>query len=289
MVCTLFSSPCLPGVISRTHRVDTLPPIKDQLLDVKIRSPIEQHMLGRGGLFRQENVEKRKVMSVREWAELCNKDEFRAPGVEDVGLHARGARIDNNSSNKRRTRAESSKIESAEPDVRGASLTKDEPSSNTPIDEPMSPPPSVGNPQTPNLQTQTDTLSVQVLDPAVDDQDVDLDEDGQVATCPNPQTVSHDSQGKPKPKGKRVSQTREAREASLVERASKDKAYIEVFNPRKDWLPFNTTNDDYSVEFCQKLERQYWRNCGLGKPAWYGADMQGLCADFCRDVSFITL
>lgn len=262
-------------VIPPKEWVDTLPPIKDQLLDVKIRSPIEQHMLGRGGLFRQENVEKRKVMSVREWSELCNKDEFRAPGVEDVGLHARGARIDNNPTNKRRTRAESSKIESAEPDVRGALLIKDEPSSNTPIDEPMSPPPSVGNPQTPNPQTQTDAQFLQVLDPAVDDQDVDVDEDGQAATCPNPPTVSHDSQEKPKPKGKRVSQTREAREASLVERASKDKAFIAVFDPRKDWLPFNTTNDDYSVEFCQKLERQYWRNCGLGKPAWYGADMQG--------------
>ena len=31
-------------------------------------------MVGRGGLFRQQNIEKRRIMSVREWAELCAKD-----------------------------------------------------------------------------------------------------------------------------------------------------------------------------------------------------------------------
>ncbi|EED78550.1 predicted protein, partial [Postia placenta Mad-698-R] len=46
---------------------DTLPSVTPQLGNVKLKNPIEQHMLGRGGLFRQENVEKRRVMSVREW------------------------------------------------------------------------------------------------------------------------------------------------------------------------------------------------------------------------------
>lgn len=219
-------------------------------------------MIGRGGLFRQENVEKRKVMSVREWAEACNKDEFRSPGIDDVGLHARGARIENRSSNKRRTRAESSKLEAAEADDCGTQ------------DEPVSPPPSIGNPQTPDGPPFPP-----VSDPTADEQDIDVDE---VAT---PQTVS-DPQEKQKPKGKRVSQTREAREASLAERASKDRAFIDVFDPRKDWLPSNTTNNDYTVDFCQKLERQYWRNCGLGKPAWYGADMQGSYIDSRPDISF---
>src|ERR1700680_3833114 len=44
-------------------------------------------MLGHGGLFRQQNVEKRRVFSVREWAELSNKEDRRAPGVDDIGLH----------------------------------------------------------------------------------------------------------------------------------------------------------------------------------------------------------
>ena len=45
-------------------------------------------MLGRAGLYRQQNIEKRKVMSVREWSELCAKDDMRAPGVDDVELKA---------------------------------------------------------------------------------------------------------------------------------------------------------------------------------------------------------
>ncbi|KAI6008705.1 JmjC domain, hydroxylase-domain-containing protein [Pisolithus orientalis] len=222
-------------------------------------------MLGRGGLFRQENVEKRKVMSVREWAELCDKDEFRAPGIDDVGIHARGTRADSRPVRARRTRADadSRKVESVEPDEPSTPLTKQLPDI-LPHPEPMSPPQSVGNPLTPNA-----------IDPALDlsGQDVDMEEDPVTALTP-PDGPS-DSQGKPKSKGKRVTQTRAAREASLAERAAKDKAFIDVFDPSKDWLPPNTKNDDYTPEFCQKLERQYWRNCGLGKPAWYGADMQG--------------
>jgi hypothetical protein len=70
---------------------------------------------------------------------------------------------------------------------------------------------------------------------------------------------------------------REAREASLANRAALDREFIEDFSPHKEWLPSNTEPTDYTPEFCQKLERQFWRNCGLGKPAWYGADSQGQC------------
>ncbi|KAI6152692.1 JmjC domain, hydroxylase-domain-containing protein [Pisolithus thermaeus] len=260
-------------VIPPKEWADALPPIKDQLLNVKIRSPIEQHMLGRGGLFRQENVEKRKVMSVREWAELCDKEEFRAPGIDDLDIHARGTRADLRPFRGRRTRTDSRKVESVEPDEPNTPLTKEEhpedfsrmllhPAS-------ISPPQSVENPLTPNTNTPIGPAS----DCSGQCQDVDMEEDP--VTVPTAQGDPCDSQEKPKSKGKRVAQTRAAREASLAERAVKDKAFIDVFDPRKDWLPPNTKTEDYTPEFCQKLERQYWRNCGLGKPAWYGADMQG--------------
>ena len=64
-------------------------------------------MLGSKGLFRQENVEKRRIMSVREWAELCMKDEFRAPGVNDVGPHARSHAPPSRSARKGRKKATS--------------------------------------------------------------------------------------------------------------------------------------------------------------------------------------
>ena len=215
-------------------------------------------MAGRGGLFRQQNIEKRRVMSVREWAELCDKEEFRTPGVEDVGLHARGTRAGPRPARMTRTRASTHKLESVEPEE--LVEQEGEPSTNMLVDEPsadyMSPPTSVGNPNTPTADTSTNTPG----------DDAGAEEDGDV--------IADQTEEKPKPKGKR-SQPREVREANLAERAAKDTAFLQVFDPNKDWLPPSTTPDDYNTEFCQKLERQYWRNCGFGRAAWYGADTQG--------------
>jgi len=54
------------------------------LEDIRIRHPIEQNMVGISGLFRQQNIEKRRVYSLREWFELGMSDDFRTPGVEEV-------------------------------------------------------------------------------------------------------------------------------------------------------------------------------------------------------------
>ena len=56
--------------------------VNPQLASVKLKNPIEQQMMGRAGLFRQQNIEKRKIMSVLEWAELCAKDELLGRGVK---------------------------------------------------------------------------------------------------------------------------------------------------------------------------------------------------------------
>lgn len=198
-------------------------------------------MLGRGGLFRQENMEKRKIMSVREWVELCNKEDFRAPAVEEIGLHARSAGV-KPKVRKTRKKGDAVKAESSTAGPADAAIKK-EPAEDV-IDEVqqhsvVSPPPSDGG--------------VEGADP--------VDED-------------HPEE-KPKVKGRRVAQTRAARDASLADRAARDSAFLETFEPHSAWLPANTKATDYTPEFCQKLERHYWRNCGLGRPAWYGADTQG--------------
>ncbi|KAH0835679.1 JmjC domain, hydroxylase-domain-containing protein [Lanmaoa asiatica] len=262
-------------VIPPKEWVDALPQIKDQLANVKIRSPIEQYMLGRGGLFRQENVEKRRIMSVREWAELCNKEDFRTPGVDDVGLHARSVRVGPRPVRRARPRAPSHKVESVEPEEIPHSAIKQE-QGELPTDmlvsesrgDYMSPPTSVGNPRTPTADV--DPPSTNAASPGNGGDDAGADDDGDHLADVDPDQVEE----KPKQKGKRT-QTREAREAQLAVRAAKDAAFIQMFDPSRDWLPLGTTPDDYTVEFCQKLERQYWRNCGLGRPAWYGADTQG--------------
>jgi hypothetical protein len=254
-------------LINRRGRTDALPPMKDQLSPVKIKSPIEQHMLGRGGLFRQENIEKRRIMSVREWAELCGKEEFCAPGVNDVGLHARSVSGKTRPSRKGRKRAEITKSENAEPDPEGDcfELKQEAPDEDQQLDDVasliVSPPYSAIVQATPTVDHDPDADSKST---GSDPQDTDM---GSV------QPVSEEDKLQPKPK--RPAQTREVREANLAERTARDEAFLETFDPHSHWLPQNTTAADYTPEFCQKLERQYWRNCGLGRPAWYGADTQG--------------
>ncbi|KAJ7024457.1 hypothetical protein C8F04DRAFT_1010575 [Mycena alexandri] len=197
-----------------------LPDVVPQLATVKIKSPIEQFMRGRAGLFRQENMEKRKQMSVREWAELCAKPEFRAPGKDQVGLH-------NNPSAQPALRTRRKKA---------PSKPKPDPEADNAA---MASPPNSASPDPEDTKPTT---------PAAD---ADAD--------PN------DADTNPK-KPQRNRRT---------ERADKDASFLDSFAPHKDWLPPDTVATDYTPEFCAKLERAFWRNCGLGKPAWYGADTMG--------------
>ncbi|KAF7313204.1 Specific transcriptional repressor [Mycena kentingensis (nom. inval.)] len=187
-------------VIPPKEWADALEDIKPQLAGVKIKSPIEQFMRGRAGLFRQENVEKRKVMSVREWAELCAKDEFRAPSVSQLGGHHNPQP----SSRKRRKKDEDDSAKH---------------------------------------ESQNETLAI--------------------PSPPNTASPEPSEATDAKPRNRRV------------ERADKDASFIETFNPKADWLPPDTNEFDYTPELCAKLERAFWRNCGLGRPAWYGADTMG--------------
>ncbi|KAF9260334.1 JmjC-domain-containing protein [Marasmius fiardii PR-910] len=201
---------------------NSLPPLREQLSSVEIRTPIEQHMLGQAGLFRQQNFEKRKTMSVREWAELCGQDEYRAPGVGEVGLHARA-------------------------NVKAKARTK---------------------------TRKATTAKAETVEPSID-------EDGQVHIKEEPVDAAgagdapYGEEQKPKTKGRRQPQTKQTKEARLAERTEKDKTFLETFDPHTHWLPPETKPEDYTPEFCAKLERHYWRNCGLGRPPWYGADTQG--------------
>ncbi|KAI0942406.1 hypothetical protein AcW1_003047 [Taiwanofungus camphoratus] len=268
-------------VIPPKEWTDVLPSTIEQLAKVKLKNPIEQHMLGRGGLFRQENVEKRRIMSVREWVELCAKDELRAPGVDDIGLHARAT---NGSvrTRTRRSRRKARESENAEPDTdaQGNEIKEEEEEMEGHLRDDRgstalaSPPNSVGAPATP---APVDHSAAPENVPAGGDLNTSVPDDPSRRQSPVDEVKQEEegSEEKPKAKGRRVAQSRQVREAHLAERAAKDKEFLESFDPHSDWLPPNTTPFDYTPEFCRELERRYWRNCGLGRPAWYGADMQG--------------
>ncbi|KAF6741198.1 specific transcriptional repressor [Ephemerocybe angulata] len=227
------------GQRSGIEWTESLPSIKPQLKDVKIKTPIEQHMLGNSGLYRQQNMEKRKVMSVREWVELCTKEEFRAPAVHEVGLESRR----DVAPRPRRGKKKESTSAEKEPTVKDEAI-------EVKVAAVPSPPGSDGAPSPRPESTPGPLASGSQLNGA-----------GKAK--------------EPAQKSKRQPQSREARQANLAERALKDDEFIEGFDSDTDWLPHNTLASDYTPEFCQKLERHYWRNCGLGKSPWYGADTLG--------------
>lgn len=235
-------------------------------------------MFGRGGLFRQENMEKRRVMSVREWAELCADEDLRAPGKDDIGLQARSK--NGSVKTKRRSRRFARGSETAEPDEvkvkveeheeqEGFGVNVDAIHELNGLSKPPSPP-----------------LSVAPLTPVSgDDHPETRSDDAEPSPSIRPSCAPSTRQGslgakdedvemKPNSR-KRRPKTQEEKEAQLAERARLDEAFLENFDPHSDWLPDNTTGYDYTPDFCRELERRYWRNCGLSKPAWYGADMQG--------------
>ena len=242
-----------------------------------MKNPIEQHMFGQRGLFRQENIEKRRIMSVREWSELCSKEDLRAPGVDDVALHARAT----NGSAKPRTRRGRTKTRepaTAEPEMTPEVRVKEEHEEDEGVNIAQIED-SVGW-RTPALTPPRHgaSLATASADPQHEDHADSAVLPSEASSSRHPSVaiegINNGDMGE-KPRSKRRTTTKEVREAHLAERAAKDREFLETFDPHSDWLPPNTTQFDYTPESCKELERRYWRNCGFGKSAWYGADLQG--------------
>lgn len=237
-------------------------------------------MLGHGGLFRQQNVEKRRVFSVREWAELCNKEDRRAPSVDDIGLHYARRNAPPPPPKSRAKRGERSK-----PDVTNAAAAGPVSTVVTEVDNPN--PTSNGDvPTPPKSPSNNGDLKVPNSPENLSSCEPLLEQSTNVSSLPTPERLKEEEEentdddegrdSKPQSaKPKRKWQTREMRDAHLAERAAADAAFLKSFNPHTDWLPPNTGLEDYTPEFCKDLERRFWRNCGFGAPAMYGADMEG--------------
>ncbi|KAG9119721.1 hypothetical protein FRC07_005109 [Ceratobasidium sp. 392] len=82
-------------VIPPKEWTESLSSTTPRLSGIKLKHPIEQHMIGKTGLYRQQNEERRHTYSVRDWAALCVKDGLRAPAPREVvqaELNARRSR-----------------------------------------------------------------------------------------------------------------------------------------------------------------------------------------------------
>lgn len=277
-----------------------------------MKSPIEQHMIGQEGRYQQQNIEKRKALSIREWAELCATEDLRAPGVNEIGLYARA-----NNGGARRTRrgkkaASVNANGTADADARMSETAEPEQIKREQEDEaiPLHPHPdpsssALVSPPNSNRNlspTDHDEAAVEALvglEPVLGSgssrppgqrhplaQEEEEDGEEEIGKQHKEDEVTEDVKDVKPKRGRRAPQTREAKEAELAVREERDREFLDSFDPHKAWLPPGTEPSSYTHDFCKDLERRFWRNCGFGKPPWYGADMQGKSRRFYPDGAY---
>ncbi|KAK6528733.1 hypothetical protein TWF694_003973 [Orbilia ellipsospora] len=58
---------------------DSLPALDEKVKDIKIKNPIEQHIGGSTGIYRQANLQKQKTYNLPQWRNVCESSEHQPP------------------------------------------------------------------------------------------------------------------------------------------------------------------------------------------------------------------
>ncbi|WWC69000.1 uncharacterized protein I206_102936 [Kwoniella pini CBS 10737] len=222
----------------------TLPPISKSTLSRRtINTPIQQNFLGASGLFKVANVPKNKnrPLSMKEWFNKCHDKKFLGIGPKDVG---KTLNRDSKEAIEWRAR-KNAEIKQAKEDKKRKNAER----------------------KARKEAAATGTVDVDVNE-AIKQESMDLEvkEELELAV-PALDPSSTSSHSSPEPTHPTTPKTES--ESEDVE------PWYKSFNPSTDWLPKDTTPEDYTPETCAALERHLWKNMGLGEPSWYGADMEG--------------
>lgn len=234
-------------------------------------------MDGSGGMYHQKNMEKRRAYSVREWADICMKSDLRAPTREELGrlanpdapARARKMRA------RRRTRANDDHVTVGD---------DEEDRLPTPAPEEHEVEDAEDEPTTPVLAEES-SVKARSEPPEDDDDDEQPDDEKGVDSLPTPPHTVIDSPSEtPEKLDEKLDEAVEAKEAAkaakkakIAAKRAKDMEWLNDFDPSTHWLPPGLKPEDYDPDFCQLLEKAYWRSIGLqGKRRpMYGADLEG--------------
>lgn len=66
-------------IIPPNEWLEKLPDYTEKVKSIRLRNPIEQHIVGNGGCFRQTNVEKRQTYNLPKWRKLCESSDHLPP------------------------------------------------------------------------------------------------------------------------------------------------------------------------------------------------------------------
>lgn len=276
----------------------SLPDMKPMLEDIRIRHPIEQNMVGISGLFRQQNIEKRRVYSLREWVELGMSDDFRTPGKEEVqrdlkrGVAGTGRRprtkkglaeasiassspasfVPTPEDNQTATPNESHYAEDLDHSMDTRDTAPDTSATNSPREASV----LVDSGHSPNKQEQQ--VAGEPSAPIHTAEGANISNDTQTSDLNPDLSLEAGAQNPPLDAAalQKAALARQRKAARAALKNDLDATFINTFDPSTSWLPAGCTEEDYqSPEFVAGLERLYWRSCGVGKAAMYGADLPG--------------
>lgn len=227
---------------------------KRALQDLEIRSPIEQRMIGRNGVFVQRNIERNRSrpLSIREWFDKCSQEGFTTANPKEVdrtknrdSREAKAWLAQKEAERQEKLKIRRQKQEAAaerkrrrEAEAAARAAAKD--SSN--FDRP-----------TASAHHAVDLVKTEVDDvPALTESSSNKSSPEQepLATTP-PETPQQDPEETPL-----------------------DPFYEET-DLHRAWLPEGVEPTDYTVTGCASIERKFWKQIGMSTPSWYGADLPG--------------
>ncbi|GAA6035462.1 hypothetical protein JCM8097_000266 [Rhodosporidiobolus ruineniae] len=245
-----------------------LPSVLPPLRDIRLREPIEQHMMGSQGLYRVTNVAKTRIWNAAQWKDLAVRDKWEGP--DPLGeKEKRGERSERKVLTRKEREAEKRRMKQEEEEAEADGEFDED-------DE-------GGDGETPKKGRRTPAKRATPAGKGKGKEVKLEDEDGDEKPALDDPSRSSTATPAPFLSGADPSASTSAtpdlkpskKRPSNQERAVPTDAEWAAFSAQFEALPHGMKKEDYTVELMRDFERRYWRTLTFGEPPMYGADMAG--------------
>ena len=240
-----------------------LPALDERVKEIRLRNAIEQQFAGTGGVFRQTNIEKRRVYNLPQWREVCESTDHQPParrGEVRTAGHTIG---------KRKAKPKKSPRKKAKP--------------NTEISDT-----AINTLTTTEAQTGEIARTLSPAQTSSDERPVQSMLENEPSTSPEPfgatartamdvdQPPIAEPINRPTTPVSPPTLTRKRQRAHSTDDSPDDD---DVEQNDFDGFDYRISNSsEYNVERCKELEKIYWKTITFNNPL-YGADMPGSLFD----------
>ncbi|GAA5978643.1 hypothetical protein JCM5350_002464 [Sporobolomyces pararoseus] len=221
---------------------ESLPSVIAPLKDIRLREPIEQHMMGSQGLYRVTNVAKSKIWNPAQWKVDAEKENHDAPDLlaeQKKGDRSERSTKSTSAATAGRKRALSKTAKEKEADGEFDGDEEDEDGGS------------------PKKGRRTPAKKM-----------------GRLAKAAASSTAEGGENKEPTVKSQPPT-----KRPTKIQRAEPTDEEWQAFSAKFEELPHGMKKEDYTVEMMRDFERRYWRTLTFGESPMYGADMAGSLFD----------